>query len=279
MSLENVVPDASTERTDYHTLARWELQRRKEEPEALFQLGIRWRSGIDEEINEELGWQFIIQAAKLHHPIALAFCLAYGKEITQDKARSFQLHHESAMRGHPAGSCKHAALTGISGQNATGYCYEQGLGVARDTSQAFYWFSKAAEQNHFGATRNLALCFKKGLGVHADKKLAFEMLVSCASRGDPAACVNLGYCYKNGEGVEQNFQESIRMFRCASHKRDAYGLNSMGHCYAYARGVKKNKLMAAVFYRMGMIYNHDAARTSFHALNLDEVRFAVFDLH
>jgi hypothetical protein len=77
MSLDHTVPNASLERGHYHQLASRELDKLND-AEALYERGRRLRLGIGVATNEEAGWQLAIEAAKLGHPVTLAFCFHSG---------------------------------------------------------------------------------------------------------------------------------------------------------------------------------------------------------
>ena len=50
-----------------------------------------------------------------------------------------------------------------------GYCYNNGKGVAKDSAEAFKWFSKAAEKNSAWSMNELGRCYEYGWGVAADR--------------------------------------------------------------------------------------------------------------
>jgi TPR repeat protein len=107
MSLASVIPDPSLERKDYHLLSQEELDT-LEDAEALFERGRRLKNGICVNVDEKLSWEYIIASARQGHPVALAYCYDFGRELNKDLQRSVQIIRGSAERNHPAGSaCKH----------------------------------------------------------------------------------------------------------------------------------------------------------------------------
>jgi TPR repeat protein len=103
MSLERIVPDASLERGHYHQLATSELDK-LDDAEALYERGSRLQNGIDVDMNDEAGWNLILEAAKLGHAIALAESSLEGRGTPKNPKRAVELLRPSAERGHPAGS-------------------------------------------------------------------------------------------------------------------------------------------------------------------------------
>jgi TPR repeat protein len=102
MSLVSVVPDHSLERAAYHLLEASQLEVMVD-AEALFEKGRRLRQGVGVAINEAAGWALTISAAKLGHPIALAYCLDSGYGVAQDQERAAKIYGKSAELGHPVG--------------------------------------------------------------------------------------------------------------------------------------------------------------------------------
>ena len=68
-----------------------------------------------------------------------------------------------------------------------GFCYEEGIGVAKDGAEAVKWFRKAAEQGHAGAQFNLGYCYMNGIGVAKDGAEAVKWYRKAARQGDEDA--------------------------------------------------------------------------------------------
>ena len=71
--------------------------------------------------------------------------------------------------------------------NVLGLCYEDGIGVPRDSKNAFKWFSRAVE-NGAGACaeHNLARCYRRGIGTKVDKQKAEELEGLAVEHGYPS---------------------------------------------------------------------------------------------
>jgi hypothetical protein len=106
MSLEHITADASLERKHYHELSARELEQRRD-AEALFERGRRLGFGVGTAKKDEEGWALIVEAARLGHPVALAFCFHFGQATQQSSQRSCELLKTSSARGHPAGMHTH----------------------------------------------------------------------------------------------------------------------------------------------------------------------------
>ncbi|KAL0241328.1 hypothetical protein GEMRC1_006563 [Eukaryota sp. GEM-RC1] len=67
---------------------------------------------------------------------------------------------------------KHAELGDQIAMTGLGHCYECGLGIEQDYSNAVYWYQKAADLGDSDAMSNLAFCYKNGEGIDKDHSIA-----------------------------------------------------------------------------------------------------------
>ena len=110
--------------------------------------------------------------------------------------------------------CQMAAFGGhAKAQSEIGYCYEYGQGVVRNIKEAVSWYEMASAQGNIEAKNNLAFCYQKGRGVHKDVKEAIRLYGEAAAGGHASAQYNLGYCYWYGEGVKTDKSRAIELFK------------------------------------------------------------------
>jgi TPR repeat protein len=121
-----------------------------------------------------------------------------------------------------------------------GYCYLEGIGVARDDVEAVRWLRKAAEQNHASAQCNLGFCYDTGQGVAKDKVEAVKWHRKAAEQGDAVAQRNLGICYEHGNGVRKEKAEAVKWFRKAAEQGNAAAQYNLGVCYSDGDVVAKH---------------------------------------
>ena len=89
-------------------------------------------------------------------------------------------------------------------QYAMGVLYENGFGVAIDTTVAASWYLKAAEQGNSDAQYNLGAMYEHGVGMPVNYPEAAQWYRPAAEQGDIDALNNLGALYETGRGVPQD---------------------------------------------------------------------------
>ena len=110
--------------------------------------------------------------------------------------------------------CQMAAFGGhAKAQSEIGYCYKYGQGVVRNIKEAVSWYEMASAQGNIEAKNNLAFCYQKGRGVHKNVKEAIRLYGEAAAGGHASAQYNLGYCYWYGEGVKTDKSRAIELFK------------------------------------------------------------------
>lgn len=118
--------------------------------------------------------------------------------------------------------CQMAAFGGhAKAQSEIGYCYEYGQGVVRNIKEAVSWYEMASAQGNIEAKNNLAFCYQKGRGVHKNVKEAIRLYGEAAAGGHASAQYNLGYCYWYGEGVKTDKSKAIELFKQSADNGNA----------------------------------------------------------
>ena len=81
-----------------------------------------------------------------------------------------------------------------------GLVYENGYGIAANSSIAVEWYKKAAEQGFDSAQLNLGMCYLEGNGITKNESEGVRWLKIAADKGNTDAMFNLGvYQYNKGE--------------------------------------------------------------------------------
>jgi TPR repeat protein len=101
-------------------------------------------------------------------------------------------------------------------QTILGVCYNNGLGVSKDPSQAAYWFRLGADNGNVSAECSLGRCYEQGIGVRRDVDEGLRYYRLAAEKNNALAVCALGACCQFGRGVEKDQQEALRLYRLAS---------------------------------------------------------------
>ncbi len=123
----------------------------------------------------------------------LAIMTSKGEGVKQDHNLAIKLLEEAAKQPPKKGSLPNIGVA--EAQHALGLRYEEGVGVPKDLSMAFHWYSKSAENGCANAANNLALMYSNGKGVDRNLKKAEQYFIFSSTRKDPNAMENLAYLY------------------------------------------------------------------------------------
>lgn len=125
---------------------------------------------------------------------------------TTNSQSEFEKNLALAEQGDAKAQCK------------VGFAYNEGKGVEKDLSKAFYWYKKAADQGYALGQFNLGTLYDNGRGVEKDYKMAFQYYKKAAEQGYSSAQNNLGVCYRRGKGIPQDYDKAAYWFKKASDK-------------------------------------------------------------
>src|SRR6266478_876511 len=134
-------------------------------------------------------------------------------------------------------------------QFSVGAAYAEGIGVAKDATEAVKWYRKAAEQANADAQFSLGWHYGRGEGVGKNLVEAAKWLGKAAVQGEPYTQNALGACYYNGEGVPKDRTEAAKWFLKATQQGNAQSQKKVAYCFAKGIGVLEDIPKAAKWYR------------------------------
>jgi uncharacterized protein len=112
--------------------------------------------------------------------------------------------------------------------------------VQKDESEAFKWYSKAAQKQSENGISNLAYCFSEGLGCKKNIAKSIKLYEKAILIGSSTAASNLGTIYRDKGEYEIAFE-----FYVKATKLDGSLFSfKVGLCYFYGIGVKIDKKQA-----------------------------------
>lgn len=94
--------------------------------------------------------------------------------------------------------------------------YEKGLGVDKDSKEAFKFCKLSADQGLDIAQFYVGWAFDRGIGVDVNIEESMKYMGLSAKRGFPAAQIMLAQSYEHGYGLDQNIGEAIKYYNLAA---------------------------------------------------------------
>ena len=134
-------------------------------------------------------------------------------------------------------------------QYGVGTLYASGLGVEKDSSAAFRWFERAAEQGHVQALAAVGSAYAIGDGVEIDYVKARNYLRKAEKKGDVRARERLGYLYQNGFGVRLNYTIAVNKYKAAAANGNSAAMVALGMMLETGNGIVADLEKAIAWYR------------------------------
>lgn len=236
--------------------------------------------------NYEEALQWWAKAAKQGNTQAIGnmgLCYQTGNGIAADSLKATQLYQRSIKEGNKTLFNQHVELAkkgSVFSDMLIASCYQNGIGVAKDSDKAVPFLTAAAEKNCIPAQLDLGVLllnskkaaeaapwFKRGadlgnipctfyygkmlmegLGVKADKKDGANYLLKAADTGFPQAMYYLGKCYASGDGVTKNAEQAVKWYRLAAGKGVAGAQWDLAQCLRTGEGSQVNYDQALYWY-------------------------------
>jgi TPR repeat protein len=101
-------------------------------------------------------------------------------------------------------------------QYKVGEMYELGIGVDKNSNEAIYWMTRAANQKHETASLKLLYWDIEKKGLTGRNKAKMEQLYFKAKQGNPQAQYFLGKFYAHGVGVNRNTEIAVEWLKKAA---------------------------------------------------------------
>jgi TPR repeat protein len=121
---------------------------------------------------------------------------------------------------------------------------------ANNLPLAFQEFQTAAKNGHADSQFNLGLMYEQGIGTAKNESQAVAWYRESAIQGNSAAQFNLGVLYENGRGTKVDFAEANKWYRSASVQGDALAIGNLGMLYIRGDGVAENKVAGVALLMM-----------------------------
>lgn len=128
-----------------------------------------------------------------------------------------------------------------------GQCYESGVGVAHNSSEAYKWYAKAAEGGYVHGMRKIALSYKDGvLGLQKNQTEARKWFLKAAECGNAESQYYYArLLYENNAKGKEMFE----WFRRAANQGYEPSQTAVAQCYMNGWGTKVDGNKACEFLR------------------------------
>jgi TPR repeat protein len=187
-------------------------------PDAQFEVGIRYLSGEGFEKNQEKAVKWLQKAAEqsnLSAMNALGTMSDEGIGLPKDAKKAFDFYQRAARGGFP-----------LAQQNLA-ECYEEGKGVEKNLKEAAKWLERAAHQDFAPAQAAYAWKLEHGSNMPKDSRGAAEWYLRAAQQGLIAGMTRLAYLYYTGTGVPVDYQRAEAWYRRAARSEDPWASNDL----------------------------------------------------
>lgn len=130
-----------------------------------------------------------------------------------------------------------------------GVCYEYGFGVETSETEAFKYYTLAANDNYTAAKYRLGLSYKYGTGTSVNMVEAYRWLSDADQNGNIYATYESAMMLLNGEGVEKDEEQAAKLLLKAAEENYDWAQFELGNCYLSGRGVPEDDVQAMIWYQ------------------------------
>lgn len=143
---------------------------------------------------------------------------------------------------------KRAEETGYISEGM-GICYEYGIGVEENNTEAYKYYGLGADRGYTAAKYRLGMCYKRGTGTNKNMSEAYNWLLQAANEGNRSAKYEIGMMLLNGEGTSMNAEEGVNwLVKAAEEDHDDAQL-ALGNCYLTGCGVAEDEVQAMYWFQ------------------------------
>jgi len=130
-----------------------------------------------------------------------------------------------------------------------GLCYLYGIGVDKNDSEAFKYFTIAADRGYTAAKYRLGLCYKYENGTTKNLAEAYKWLLEAAQEENRNAEYEVGMLLLEGEGVAMDAEKGIEWLSKAAENEQDDAQFELGNCYLVGKGVNEDEVQAMYWYQ------------------------------
>ncbi|NQX42438.1 TPR repeat [Pedobacter steynii] len=250
---------------------------------AMVELGLCYEHEYGVEFDAQKAFDYMQQAADLGYyygAYKLGYYYMHGL-IEKDTEKALQWLEKAAEAGYPHAMIEigdyymydydqidqadkafgyyQKALEGEIVHEGLGLCYEYGIGVEANNSEAFKYYEMAANNNYVVAMYHTGRCYLNGLGVKENHEEAFRWFNEAAQSDNTSAQYYAGSLLLNGKGVTMNKEQGIEWLNKAAAEEHATAQFDLGNCYLMGDGVEESEDTAMYWFEKAADNGHERA--------------------
>lgn len=192
----------------------------------LTELGLAYENGSGVEENPQKAMEYMAQAAELGYGYAQYkmgdyYFFGYGPCL-EDNKKAVEWYEKAVEND--------IAMAMLRMGDYYLYDYDS----LNESEKAFAFYKKAAEFEWY--SEGLGICYEMGIGVEDNETEAFKYYTLAADNGNAMSMYRTGLCYYNGVGVKENYAEAYRWFADAAGNENIGAAYYLGKMLMYGEG-------------------------------------------
>lgn len=196
------------------------------EPRCITEMGMAYEYATGVEENPQLAIDYMTRAAEKEYGYAQYkmgdyYFFGYGPCL-EDNKKAVEWYEKAVANEVPSAMLR------------MGEYYLYDYDSLNESEKAFAYFKKAAEYNWYN--EGLGICYEMGIGVEENETEAFKYYTLAANDGNVTGMFRTGLCYYNGVGVKQNYAEAYRWFTDAAGNENIMAAYYLGKMMMYGEG-------------------------------------------
>lgn len=223
----------------------------KNESRCLTELGLAYENATGVEENPQKAVEYMTKAAEQDYGYAQFkmgdyYFFGYGS-CMEDNKKAVEWYEKAVANEIPMAMIR------------MGEYYLYDYDRLNESEKAFSYFKKAADEYEW-YSEGLGICYEMGIGVEDNETEAFKYYTLAADSGNVTSMYRVGLCYYNGVGVKENYAEAYRWFTDAAGNENIGATYYLGKMLMYGEGCTPDPETAVQWLMKAAEKNNDKAQ-------------------
>ena len=221
-----------------------------EEFRCFTELGLAYENGNGVEENPQKAVEYMQKAAEKNYGYAQFkmgdyYLYGYGP-CMEDNAQAVEWYQKAIENEVPMAMLR------------MGDYYLYDYDKLGESEKAFEYYKKASEAEVYN--EGLGICYEMGIGVEDNETEAFKYYTLAADDGNITSMYRVGTCYYKGTGVKENYAEAYRWFNDAANNENTGAMYYLGKMLVYGEGCTPDPETGVQWLLKAAERNHDKAQ-------------------